>query len=164
MAASAVACWKSCISAMPLPCFFNFAITACLTCSGLRILKSKESKSVEKIAMLRLPQGREAEIGRGRPADRPAHGADPLLDLVLGVVLHGLHLAVDQALPLGFRQILVAPGVGADGMSGGGHLLEDAGLVGGMGADREEDRLGAVCGKRGEHGGRVLGPWTIQHV
>ena len=46
-------------------------------------------------------------------------------------------------------------------MSGGGHLLEDAGLVGGMGADREEDRLGAVCGKRGEHGGRVLGPWTI---
>jgi len=46
-------------------------------------------------------------------------------------------------------------------MSGGGHLLENAGLVGGMGADREEDRLGAVCGKRGEHGGRVLGPWTI---
>jgi hypothetical protein len=31
-------------------------ITDCLTCSGLRILKSKESMSVEKIAMLRLPR------------------------------------------------------------------------------------------------------------
>jgi hypothetical protein len=41
---------------MPLPCFFNFSITDCLTCSGLRILKSKESMSAEKIAMLRLPR------------------------------------------------------------------------------------------------------------
>jgi hypothetical protein len=39
-----------------LLCFFNFSITDCLTCSGLRILKSKESMSVEKIAMLRLPR------------------------------------------------------------------------------------------------------------
>src|SRR5262249_10190344 len=56
MAASAVACWKSCNSTMPLPCFFNFSITDCLTCSGLRILKSNESMSAEKMPMLRLPR------------------------------------------------------------------------------------------------------------
>jgi hypothetical protein len=44
---------------------------------------------------------------------------------------------------------------------GCGHLLEDAGLVGGMQADREEDRLGAVCGEGGEHCRRVLRPRAV---
>src|ERR1700739_112284 len=156
---------------MPLPCFFSFSITDCLTCSGLRILKSNESISVEKIAMfalaeivdelLRLPQRREAEIGRSRSANRPVHGTDAHLDLVDGIVLHGLHLPVDIALTLRFRQILVTPGMGADGVPGGGNLLEDAGLVGGMQADREEDRLGAVRGECGEHCRGVLGPRAV---
>jgi hypothetical protein len=34
----------------------QLAITDRLTCSGLRILKSKESKSAEKIPILRLPR------------------------------------------------------------------------------------------------------------
>ena len=74
----------------------------------------------------RLPQRREAEIGRGRSADRPAYGADALLDLILGVVLDGLGLAGDLALALGFRQVLVTPGMRADGVAARGHLLEDA--------------------------------------
>ena len=110
---------------------------------------------------LRLPQRREAEERRGRTADGPAHGADALLDLVLGIVFVGLGLAVDQALALGLRQILVTPGVRTDGVAGGGNLLEDAGLVGGMQADREEDRLGAVRGQRGEHVRRVLRPGAV---
>jgi hypothetical protein len=127
--------------------------------------------SAEKIAMfqlaeivdelLGLPQCGEAEIRRGRPADRPAHGADALLDLVLGVILYGFGLTVDVAPTLGFRQILVAPSMRADGVPGGGHLLEDAGLVGGMQANREEDRLGAVRGERGEHRRSVLRPRPV---
>ena len=49
----------------------------------------------------------------------------------------------------------------ADGMPGRGYLLEDAGLVGGMRADREEDRLGAMRGERGEHCRGVLGPRAV---
>jgi hypothetical protein len=111
--------------------------------------------------LLRLPQRREAEIGRSRSANRPVYGTDAHLDLVLGVVLYGLDLPVDVAPTLGFRQILVAPGVRADGVPGRGHLLEDAGLVGGVQADREENRLGAVRGERGEHGGGVLRPRAV---
>src|SRR5262249_6143838 len=74
--------------------------------------------------LLRLPQRREAEIGRSRSADRPVHGTDAHLDLVLGVVLYGLDLPVDIAPTLGFRQILVTPGMRADGVPGCGHLLE----------------------------------------
>src|SRR5256884_9457721 len=68
---------------------------------------------------------------------------------------------IDIAPTLGFRQILVTPGVRADGVPGGGHLLEDAGLVGGMQADREEDRLGAMGGERGEHRWGVLRPGAV---
>ena len=46
-------------------------------------------------------------------------------------------------------------------MPGCGHLLEDAGLVGGMQADREEDRLGAVRGERGKDGQGVFRPGAI---
>ena len=49
----------------------------------------------------------------------------------------------------------------ADRVPGGGNLLEDAGLVGGVQADREEDRLGAVRGERGEHRRRVLRPGAV---
>jgi hypothetical protein len=44
---------------------------------------------------------------------------------------------------------------------GGRHLLENCGLIGGMQADREENRLGAVCGEGGEHRLRILGPGAI---
>ena len=46
-------------------------------------------------------------------------------------------------------------------MAGRGNLLEDAGLVGGMKPDREEDRLGAVGGEGGENCGRVLRPGAV---
>ena len=42
---------------------FHFSITDCLTCSGLRILKSKQSMSVEKIAMLRAVADSLEEAG-----------------------------------------------------------------------------------------------------
>src|SRR5258708_1554522 len=111
--------------------------------------------------LLWLPQSREAEIGHSRSADRPVHGTDAHLDLVLGVVLYGLDLAVDLALTLGFRQILVTPSMRTDGVPGCGPLLEDPGLIRGMQADREEDRLGAVRGERGEHRVRVLRPGAV---
>jgi len=47
------------------------------------------------------------------------------------------------------------------GVPGCGHLLEDARLVGGVQADREEDRLGAVRGERGEHRRGVLRPGAV---
>src|SRR5260370_26768735 len=42
----------------------------------------------------RLPQSGKAEIGGSRSADRPVHGTDALLDLILGVVFHALALPV----------------------------------------------------------------------
>ena len=46
-------------------------------------------------------------------------------------------------------------------MSGRGYLLENSGLIGGMHADREEDRLGAVRGERLEHRRGVLRPGAV---
>src|SRR5262249_20116063 len=109
----------------------------------------------------RLAQRREAEIGRSQSSNRPVHGTDAHLYLVLGVVLYGLDLPVDIAPTLSFRQILVTPGVRPDGVPGCGYLLEDAGLVGGMQADGEEDRLGAVRSQSGEHCRGVLGPGAV---
>ena len=40
-----------CTSTMPLPCFFNFSITDCLTCSCLHILKSKEHARPKQFAL-----------------------------------------------------------------------------------------------------------------
>jgi len=51
--------------------------------------------------------------------------------------------------------------MGADHVPSGRHLLENCGLIRGMQADREENRLGAVCGERGEHRLRILGPGAI---
>ena len=79
----------------------------------------------------------------------------------LGSYSYSLGLVVDLALALGLRQILVAPGVRADGVARGGDLLEDAGLIGGVQADREEDRLGAVRLQRREHGRGVLRPGAV---
>ena len=109
----------------------------------------------------RLLQCGKAEIGRSRSADRPVHGADAFLDLVLGVVLYGFHLAVGQAVPLCLRQILVTPSMRADRMSGRSHLLEYARLVCGVEADREKDGLGAVRGERGQDRRRVLWPRPV---
>src|SRR5262249_55520969 len=109
----------------------------------------------------RLAQRREAEVGRGRTAGRPVHGANALLNLVLRVVLDRLRLSGDLALARGLRQVLVAPGVRADGVATGCHLLEDPGLVGGVQADREEDRFGAVRLERRQHRRRVLRPGAV---
>ena len=49
----------------------------------------------------------------------------------------------------------------ADGVPGCSHLLEDAGLVGRMQADGEEDRLGAVRGECGKHRLSVLRPGPV---
>ena len=49
----------------------------------------------------------------------------------------------------------------ADGVASGRNLLEQARLVGRMQADREEDRLGAMVRKRGQHGGGVARPRAI---
>ena len=108
-----------------------------------------------------MSQRGEAEIGGGRSSDCHANGADALLDLVLGIEFVGLELAVDQALAFGLRQILMAPGVRAHGMAGRGHLLENAGLIGRVQADREEDCLGAMGGQRRQHRGRIFRPGTV---
>ena len=49
----------------------------------------------------------------------------------------------------------------ADGVAGGRHLLEDFGLLDRMLADREEDRLGAVRGERGQHRRRIHRPRAV---
>ena len=114
--ASAVTCWKSCISTMPLPRFFSLVITDSITFSGLRILKSKESMSVEKVGNValaeiaqerrRLLEVREAEERRDRRRSGHVHGADAHFDLGLGLL---------DILGVGiFRQVLVRPGVAAD--------------------------------------------------
>jgi hypothetical protein len=46
-------------------------------------------------------------------------------------------------------------------MSGRGHLSENFGMVGGVLADREEQRPGALVRERLEHGGCIGRPWTV---
>src|SRR5262245_7630117 len=62
---------------------------------------------------------------------------------------------------LGLRQVLMAPGMRADRVPAVGHLLEDRGLPGGVDADGEEDRLGAVRGERVQHPDGVLRPGSV---
>src|SRR3989442_12162745 len=100
-------------------------------------------------------------MGCSRSATRQVHGTDAYLDLVVGLVLYGLAFPFDIAPTLVFRQILVTPGVRADGVPGCGYLLEDAGLVGRMQADWEKDRLGAVRRERGKHRRGVLRPRAV---
>ena len=52
---------------------------------------------------------------------------------------------------LAARQIVVRPGVRADGVAGRRDLTENFRIVGGVLADREEDRLDAFGGERLEH-------------
>src|SRR5262249_15924321 len=104
---------------------------------------------------------------RDRSAQRPAHRADALFDLIFPGVLDCLPLAVDQATALGLRQVLMTPRMRTDRVAGRGHLLEDVGLVRRMQADREEDRLGAMTREGGEYLRRVVRPRTVsesEHV
>ena len=131
-----------------------------MTCSGLRILKSNESMSVEKMPTLRSPTyftssggcrsaGKRKNGAHRLVAERDAHRRDALLDFGLGLVRRHL------------RQVLVRPGVRADGVAGRRHLLQDFGMPAGMLADREEQRLGALVGQRLEHGRRVARPRAV---
>ena len=83
----------------------------------------------------------EAEERRGCGADRHLDRAKTLLDLFLDLRF-GQLLAVEMR---------VRPGVGADGVAGGGNLLEDFRMIGRVLADREEHRLGAFLGQRLQH-------------
>src|SRR6266550_7752904 len=96
-------------------------------------------------------QLRKTEERRRRRAQRQLDRAETLFDLVLGLLLAGF-LAVE---------VRMRPGVGADGMAGRGHLLEDGGMIGGVLADRKEHRLGAFVGERLEHRRRVDRPRTV---
>src|SRR5262249_56329469 len=48
-----------------------------------------------------------------------------------------------------------------DGVAGRSHLLENARLVGRVEADREEDRLGAMGGKSGQHRWGIFWPGIV---
>ena len=115
---------------------------------------------MEKMAILRvaeifhhfrrMPERREAEERRDRlVAERDAHRRDALFDFVLGLLVGQL------------RQVLVRPGVRADGVAGRDDLLEDLGMIAGMLADREEHRLGALVGQRLEHALGVARPRAV---
>src|SRR5579863_246524 len=96
-------------------------------------------------------QLREAEERRGRGAKRELDGAVALFDLVLdGLLVQFLRV-----------QVGMRPGVRADGVTGCRHLPENLGMKGGMLADREEHRLGALVGQRLEHRRRVDRPRTV---
>src|SRR5438477_488959 len=71
-----------------------------------------------------LAQGREPEEWRQRPAGRSRHGADPVLDLVLGIG--------DGFL----REVRMRPGMRSDRVAFGYDLLEDFGVPGGVLPDR----------------------------
>jgi len=82
-------------------------------------------------------------------------------DLVLWVVLDRFHLAVHQAVTLGLRQVLMAPGVRANRMPSRGHLLENFRMIRRMQADGKKDRLGAVRRERLQHRRSVLWPGPV---
>ncbi len=98
----------------------------------------------------RMPQRREAEEWRDRRvAERDAHRGDTFFDFCFGFVSRQL------------RQILVRPGVGADGVAGLDHFLQDIGTIAGVFADREEQRLGALVAQRLEHTLGIARPRTV---
>ena len=97
-----------------------------------------------------MPQRRETEERSDRlVAERDADGGDAFLDFVVAFLLAQL------------RQILVRPGVRADGVTGGRHLLQDFRMPAGVLSDREKERLGALIGERLQHGRRMPWPWTV---
>src|SRR5207249_1380179 len=91
----------------------------------------------------------EAEERRRLAAERHAHGAETLLDLLLGLV-GGL-----------LRQRDMRPGVSADGVALRGHLLEYVGMPERVLADGEERRLDAMRGERAQHRGRGGRPRAV---
>src|SRR6516165_11009094 len=82
-------------------------------------------------------------------AERYAHRRYAHLDLGLGLVVRQL------------RQILVRPGVGADGMAGLGDFLEQLGVITSVLADGEEHCLGAVFGERFQYALGVARPGAV---
>ena len=125
---------------------------------ALLALKSNESRSQEKIPMLRaaeighhlrrMLQRRETEERRRRLAtERPFHGAEAFFDFILALLLG--QLLVDER--------RVRPGVRSDRVAGRHHLLEDFGIVGGVLADREEDAGGAFLRQRLQTAGVFTG-------
>ena len=161
-AASAVACWKSCIRTMPLPCFFSFAITDLTDLLGLahleveRIEVGREDGDIALAEigdqLRRMPQ-RRGSGRRERSARRP-----PRRTALMPFSISSLPSRHSSFL----GQILgVAPGVAADGVAGGGDLLEDFGMPDRVLADREEYRLGALRRERREHRRRILRPGAV---
>src|SRR5262249_51316232 len=97
-------------------------------------------------------EGREAEEWRGRGTSKsPFHGADAFFDFFLALI-------VVQFLVV---EVLVGPGVRADGMSGRINLFEDFRIIGCVLADREEDARGAFLGQRLQHRWGVLRPGPV---
>ena len=138
-----------------MPCFSSLVITDLMTCSGLRILKSNESMSVEKMPILRSP--RYLTISGGcRSAGKRKNGPTGLLPSAMLTAAMPFSISALASVRRQLRQILVRPGVRADGVAGRGHLLEDFGMLAGVLADREEHRLGALVGQRLEHALGVL--------
>ncbi len=87
------------------------------------------------------------------PAARHMHGAVAHLDFLLGLFeIAGVGIS---------RQILVRPGVGADGHSGFDHLLGDLGMPHRVLADLKERGFQTIVGERLEHGGGILRPRTV---
>jgi len=84
------------------------------------------------------------------------HGAQAHLDLGLGL----LEIARIGVL----RQILVRPGVRADGVAGSDDLFGDLGMPHRVLADLEERGLEAIVGERLEDGRRVLRPGAVVEV
>src|SRR5262249_57350055 len=134
-----------------------------LEVEGIKVGREDSDITLREISqkLRRMLEGWEAEIRRGRSAHRHAHGTDALLDLVLGIVLDRLDLAVDQTPAFGLRQILMTPSMRTDRVASGGDLLEDAWLVGCVETNWKEDRLGAMGSERGQHRRSVFRPRTI---
>src|SRR5215216_3901608 len=99
-----------------------------------------------------MSQGWETEEGRARRSQGHPHGTDALLDFLLG--------QLDVVVRLS-REVLVAPGMTPDRVSGGSDLLEDLRVVSRVLADGEERRLRAMIRQRLEHGGRIARPGTV---
>src|SRR5262249_22706776 len=98
----------------------------------------------------RVAQGREAEERPNRlVAQRYANRSNALLNLVLAVLFVEL------------GKVLVRPGMRADRVASGCHLLQNFPMPAGMLADWTENRLGALIGEGLEHGRCVAGPWAI---
>ena len=130
------------------------------TWSGLRILKSNESMSVEKTPTLRSPTYFSSS-GGCRSAGKRKNGAVGLLPSAMLTAampfsissIPSCWLSLDRSLCDQVCDPIVCPA--------GRHLLQDFGMPPGMFSDREKERLGALIGERLQHGRRVPRPWAV---